>query len=98
MIISPNEESQTQSVTLGKPLNITCQATGNPTPTVEWKRENGNKSMTPKEHSSKGAVLPFDSVSEGDMGIYFCVAVNSKNVAYAYVKLGKTFSHCPRRF
>ena len=99
MIISPNKESQTLSVKLGKPWNITCQATGNPTPTVEWKREyhlqwNGNKSMTPREHRSKGAVLSFDSVSEGDLGVYFCVAVNSKNVAYAYVKLGKTFSHC----
>lgn len=63
-------------------------------PTVEWKRENGNKSMTPKEHSRKGAVLSIDSVSEDDFGIYFCVAVNSKNVAYAYVKLGKMISCC----
>ncbi|KAL9972277.1 hypothetical protein ACROYT_G018560 [Oculina patagonica] len=87
VIVNPNKESQTLSVKLGKPWNITCQATGNPVPTVEWKRENGNKSMTPKEHSSKGAVLSIDSVSEDDLGIYFCVAVNSKNVAYAYVKL-----------
>ena len=49
--------------------------------------------MTPRKHSRKGAVLSFDSVSEGDFGIYFCVAVNSKNVAYAYVKLGKVISH-----
>ncbi|XP_078371749.1 fibroblast growth factor receptor 4-like [Oculina patagonica] len=87
VIVNPNKESQTLSVKLGKPWNITCQATGNPVPTVEWKRENGNKSMSPKEHSSKGAVLSIDSVSEDDFGVYFCVAVNSKNVAYAYVKL-----------
>ena len=94
MIFSPDIDSRTQSVKLGQPWNITCQATGNPTPTVEWKRKNGNKSMTSRELGSTGAVLFIDSVNEDNLGIYFCVAVNSINVAYAYVDLGKIVGHC----
>lgn len=85
MIISPN--NGTQSVKLGKSWNITCQATGNPTPTVAW------KSMTPEEYGSNGVRLYIDSVGEDDLGIYLCVAVNSKNVVYAYVELGKIIGH-----
>jgi len=92
-IISPNSGSQTQSVKLGQSWNITCQARGNPTPTVEWKRKNGNKSMSSREPGSSGVVLTIDSVVEDDLGIYFCVALNSKNVAYAYVELGKIIGH-----
>lgn len=88
VIFSPNIDSRTQSVKLGQPWNITCQARGNPTPTVEWKRKDGNKSMTPIEHDgSTGVVLSIDSVNEDNLGIYFCVADNSINVAYAYVEL-----------
>ena len=89
-ILSPKLDSRIQSVKLGQPWNITCQARGNPTPTVEWKRKNGNKSMSRREHDgSSGVVLNIDSVVEDDLGTYFCLAVNSKNVAYAYVELGK---------
>lgn len=94
VIFSPKMDSQTQSVKLGQSWNITCQARGNPTPTVEWKRKNGNKSMTRRERGNSGVVLSIDSVVEDDLGIYFCVAVNSKNVAYAYVELGKIVGHC----
>ena len=92
-IIIPNMVSQTQSVKLGKSWNITCQARGNPAPTVEWIRKNGNKSVTSREYGSSGVVLSIDSVVEDDLGIYFCVALNSKNVAYAYVTLGKIIGH-----
>jgi len=91
VIFNPNTDSQIQSVKLGLTWNITCQARGNPTPTVEWKRKNGNKSMTDREQGSGGVVLSIDSVAKDDLGIYFCVAVNSKNVAYAYVELGKSW-------
>lgn len=97
-IISPNSGSQTQSVKLGQSWNITCQATGNPTPTVEWKRKNGNKSMSSREPGSSGVVLTIDSVVKDDLGIYFCVALNSKNVAYAYVELGKITGHYTVQF
>ena len=93
MIFNPNIDSRTQSVKLGQPWNITCQARGNPAPTVEWKRKNGNKTMTPKENGSTGAVLFIDSVIEDSLGIYFCVAVNSITVTYAYVELGKIVGH-----
>ena len=95
MILDPKMDYQTQSVKLGQPWNITCQAEGNPTPTVEWKRKNGNKSMTHRERGDSGVVLSIDSVVEDDLGSYFCVAVNSMNVAYAYVELqGKIVGHC----
>ena len=93
VIFNPNIDSRTQSVKLGQPWNITCQARGNPAPTVEWKRKNGNKTMTPRENGSTGAVLFIDSVIEDSLGIYFCVAVNSITVTYAYVELGKIVGH-----
>ena len=94
-IFRPNLVSRIQSVKLGQPWNITCQARGNPTPTVEWKRQNGNKSMSRREHDgSRGVVLNIDSVVADDLGIYFCLAVNSKKVVKASVELGKIIGRC----
>ncbi|KAJ7377511.1 hypothetical protein OS493_028494 [Desmophyllum pertusum] len=87
VIVSPPRQSQSQHVKLGKPLNLTCKATGNPMPTVEWRRKNDNKSMTHKQRNSEGVVLSFDVVSEDNLGSYVCVAVNLKDVAYAHVEL-----------
>lgn len=50
--------------------------------------------MCIRDSGSTGVVLSIDSVNEDNLGIYFCVAVNSINVAYAYVELGKIVSHC----
>lgn len=87
MVIIPTNE--TVSVELGKPWNISCEAQGNPEPTLEWKTGNENALVTRKQHSNNGIVLSFKSVGEQDLGMYFCVAMNSKGVAYAYVELGK---------
>lgn len=54
--------------------------------------------MSSREPGSSGVVLTIDSVVKEDLGIYFCVALNSKNVAYAYVELGKITGHYTIQF
>jgi len=58
---------------------------------VEWRREKGNTSVTEKLRDSKGVVLPIRSVSQDDLGIYICVAENSKALKNRSVELGKVF-------
>jgi len=89
IIVSPSAEfaSKPVLVELGKPWNATCKATGNPLPSVEWRREKGNTSVTEKLRDSKGVVLPIRSVSQDDLGIYICVAENSKALKNRSVEL-----------
>ena len=56
----------------GQPVNLTCTATGSPTPTITWFRD---RVMIP------GAIFQFlyiPSAKPEDRGSYFCVATNSE--------------------
>ena len=100
VIISPSKEvaSKPVSVKLGILWNATCKATGNPMPSVYWKKEKGNKTVTPKRKDSEGVVLTIASVTQTDLGNYFCVAenwiLNSMAVRTTRVELGKEQLPC----
>lgn len=87
VIIRPANGSR--SVELGEPWNSTCVVTGNPVPKVEWKRVDGNLVFTQKQYNNEEVVLMLESVSKKDLGMYLCVAVNSKGIAVAFVELGR---------
>ena len=89
VIILPANGSR--SVELGEPWNSTCVVTGNPVPKVEWKRVDGNGNLvfTQKQYNNEEVVLLLESVSKQDLGMYLCVAVNSKGIAVAFVELGR---------
>ncbi|PFX14424.1 Fibroblast growth factor receptor 1 [Stylophora pistillata] len=83
----------THLVKLGEPWNSTCQVTGNPVPKIEWKRMDGNGkgnvAVNQKWENNKEVVLLLESVSEQDIGTYFCIAVNSKGIAVAFMELDR---------
>ncbi|RMX55640.1 hypothetical protein pdam_00001669 [Pocillopora damicornis] len=87
VIIRPANGSR--SVELGEPWNSTCVVTGNPVPKVEWKRVDGNLVFTQKQYNNEEVVLMLESVSKKDLGMYLCVAVNSKGIAVAFVELAE---------
>ena len=79
------ESPQTQNVTAGQSFTLTCRATGNPVPTIEW-RQNGT-SYTIRDPSvttitsadgqgSNSSVITVTNGTTSDTGLYQCVATN----------------------
>ena len=58
----------------GTKVDVTCNTTGKPTPTVTWFREGSSKVYNTGEGS---ATLSFSSVSRSDAGQYRCKANNT---------------------
>jgi len=77
------ESPMTQNVTSGESFYLTCNATGYPVPTIEW-RQNGT-SYTIRDPSvvtiidglrSNSSVINVDNATTSDTGLYQCVATN----------------------
>ncbi|XP_029055041.1 lachesin-like [Osmia bicornis bicornis] len=84
VVVPPNiEDYQTSSdaiVREGSNVTLTCKATGSPTPTISWKRDDNqqisiNKTLSVPEW--KGETLEITRISRLDMGVYLCIATNS---------------------
>ena len=76
---------QTQNVTAGQSFTLTCNATGNPVPNIEWTLNGAsigirNSSETTikviEGLSSNTSVLEFSNATINDTGIYQCIATN----------------------
>ena len=69
-----------QSVTEGYPVNLSCVASGIPTPTLVWTFNNGDlpSGINQTDHEEESfLVLP--SVTKGMNGTYKCTAKNKAN-------------------
>jgi len=76
---------QTQNVTIGESFKLTCNATGYPVPTIEW-RQNGIPYtirdpsvitiMLTEELQSTSSVITVTNATTSDTGLYQCVATN----------------------
>ncbi|KAM7436017.1 hypothetical protein ABFA07_014162 [Porites harrisoni] len=77
-------------VKLGALWNVTCKATGNPMPFVQWRKEKTQEVVTPKRRAPEVVMLTISPVTEADLGNYTCVAENSQDITTAHVKLGLT--------
>ncbi|XP_030374468.1 uncharacterized protein LOC115624031 [Scaptodrosophila lebanonensis] len=62
----------------GKSLNLSCTATGNPVPHVEWRREDGRTiTINGQEMSSiSGQFIKFTNITRNQMAAYTCYANN----------------------
>ncbi|XP_065904165.1 hemicentin-1-like isoform X3 [Dysidea avara] len=79
------ESPQTQNVTAGQSFMLTCNATGYPVPTIEW-RQNGTSctvrdtsviTITPTDGlRSNSSVITVTNATTSDTGLYQCVATN----------------------
>ena len=79
------ESPMTQNVTSGESFYLTCNATGYPVPTIEW-RQNGTSytirdpsviTITPADElGSNSSVITVTNATTSDTGLYQCVATN----------------------
>ncbi|XP_055294810.1 lachesin [Sitodiplosis mosellana] len=80
-----NEDSSVDmAVQEGEDAALTCRATGNPTPRVTWKKEDGDYIYIRKQgnrdlmkvESYNGSVLRLSRLERKQMGSYLCIASN----------------------
>ena len=79
------DSPQTQSVIAGESFDLTCNTTGYPVPTIEW-RQNGTSytirdpsviTITPTDGlRSNSSVITVTNATTSDTGLYQCVATN----------------------
>ncbi|KAI4485911.1 hypothetical protein M0804_006400 [Polistes exclamans] len=81
--VPPNiDDSQSSSdaiVREGANVTLTCKATGSPTPSIRWKRDDNSKITINKSLSVlewDGETLEMERISRLDMGAYLCIAFN----------------------
>ncbi|KAG5683421.1 hypothetical protein PVAND_012704 [Polypedilum vanderplanki] len=68
----------------GGSVRLVCRARGYPTPTVNWRREDGNEIILKDPSGAKtpvtsfrGEVLKLTKIARNEMGSYLCIASNS---------------------
>ncbi|ESO88860.1 hypothetical protein LOTGIDRAFT_125492, partial [Lottia gigantea] len=66
-------------VKYGEPVELTCTATGSPTPTIEWFR--GNDQPVQSSVSVVNGVFRIESATKSDESEYYCKATNSAGMA-----------------
>ena len=80
--VSPQiiEPPKSQSVTEGYPVNLSCVASGIPTPTFVWTFNNGDlpSGINQTDHEEE-SFLVSPSVTKGMNGTYKCTAKNKAN-------------------
>ncbi|XP_078660088.1 contactin-5-like [Branchiostoma floridae x Branchiostoma belcheri] len=63
-------------VHMGQDLQLHCQATGDPTPTIQWMKDNTVVSQSNVQVASNGTLIISD-IGEENLGSYVCVAHNA---------------------
>ena len=66
-----------QTVLEGSSTSLSCQVTGDPYPSIEW-RKVGDE--LPDNHSIIGELLVISEITKEDEGMYLCLAQNKKGV------------------
>ena len=74
--------SADRDVVKGENLFATCRASGNPTPLIQWFKDDlplntGNQSSISITQSSNGSQLIVMEFENNDQGVYSCVAFNN---------------------
>ena len=77
-----------QSVTEGYPVNLSCVASGIPTPTLVWTFNNGDlpSGINQTDHEGE-SFLVSPSVTKGMNGTYKCTAKNKANTTSSSASL-----------
>ncbi|CAG9828304.1 unnamed protein product [Diabrotica balteata] len=83
VVVPPNIDDSLSSsdaiVREGSNETLTCKATGFPTPSVKWKRDDNTKitiNKTLQVSEWEGETLELTKISRLDMGAYLCIASN----------------------
>jgi hypothetical protein len=68
---------------VGESLNVNCQVSGAPTPTVTWVNKNDKKESV----GNGSAVLSFNSITQQHQGNYTCKGENSEGEVQTSISL-----------
>lgn len=81
--ISDAGSSSDTTVQEGRNVSLHCKATGNPTPRIFWRRDDGRKLVLKSDESIvisadiyNGSTLNLVNVKRDQMAAYLCIAVN----------------------
>lgn len=89
-ILEPPPELE---VRVGNSLRVPCEASGQPTPRIEWTKLDSNDSST-----TLGSKLDLISVSQEDSGLYECKAKNGvEKDLKSRMKLSVLGKYCNRK-
>lgn len=84
------EHPLNMTVARNEPVTLSCKASGDPRPTIEWYRDGQPVRTAPEDPVSHRILLPdgslfflraMQSKKEQDGGVYWCVASNEVGVA-----------------
>ncbi|XP_013375469.1 PREDICTED: peroxidasin-like protein [Chinchilla lanigera] len=81
---------QDTSVAVGKDVNISCHAQGEPWPIITWNRAGVQITESGKFHIDSGGMLTIYDTGQADQGRYECVAQNSFGLVVASMFLTVT--------
>lgn len=66
-----SEPKGDHEIAVGKPFDVPCSATGQPLPTIEWTKLNGDGHVR-----NLGSEIRIGAVTQDDSGVYECRAKN----------------------
>ncbi|XP_029042549.1 lachesin-like [Osmia bicornis bicornis] len=86
VVVPPNildslSTESTVAVRENQNITLTCKADGYPTPTIKWKREDGQNIIVNRHHKVSvsaydGEQLNLTGITRHEMGAYLCIATN----------------------
>ena len=71
-----------RAVVEGADLILNCSADGDPEPTYQWLRS-GRPLPAKVAHSGSSSLLVVPGVTWDDVGVYYCLAVNTGGASYS---------------
>ncbi|XP_072152903.1 coiled-coil domain-containing protein 141 isoform X3 [Bemisia tabaci] len=74
----------------GEELELSCQVTGNPLPTVQWYKDDvciDNSSDYVISYNNGEAILKLEKTTENDCGKYSCKATNASGSSYSHASV-----------
>lgn len=88
--LDPAKTSTDTTVNQGDNVDLICNATGRPMPSIEWSRL-GGALLPAKGPVYRGSVLTINNVQPRDRGKYRCEAVNTMGLALREIELKVRF-------
>lgn len=89
-ILDPQRTSSDVSADQGEDIDLSCNSTGRPFPTVEWSRLGG--ALLPiGQEKLQGFILPLHNIKPDDRGVYRCTATNSVGTDQTDIKVDVRF-------
>jgi hypothetical protein len=88
--MDPMQTSSDEEIQEGSSLDLSCNATGRPTPLIEWSRLGGTLLPIGQE-KFKGMVLKLVNIKPQDRGIYRCTAMNKVSTVIHDIRITVKF-------